>query len=124
MVGHRSRRADRAPGRCRAGGGLLGGKGPAGRFVWFQDFLQSRLREPVVQVVLAGRGEMIEAPGQRVEVETPEVVDPTNNPFAGAPIVTPGGGDLGDGSAFGAERRCGLVVDAAEGAVVAYGGIE
>src|SRR5436190_1643495 len=29
--GHRSRRADRAPGRCRAGGGLLGGKDPTGR---------------------------------------------------------------------------------------------
>src|SRR5262249_58348122 len=27
----RRRRADRAPGRCRAGGGLLGGKDPAGR---------------------------------------------------------------------------------------------
>src|SRR5262249_8264044 len=25
------RRADRAPGRCRAGGGLLGGKDPTGR---------------------------------------------------------------------------------------------
>src|SRR5829696_9895552 len=31
-----SRRADRAPGWCRAGGGLLGGKGPAGRFVGSQ----------------------------------------------------------------------------------------
>jgi hypothetical protein len=27
------RRADRAPGRCRAGGGLLGGKDLAGRFL-------------------------------------------------------------------------------------------
>jgi hypothetical protein len=27
-----TRRADRAPERCRAGGGLLGGKDPAGRF--------------------------------------------------------------------------------------------
>src|SRR5262245_25429101 len=32
MSRHRSRRADRAPGRCRAGGGLLGGKDPTGRF--------------------------------------------------------------------------------------------
>ncbi len=31
--GHPSRRADRAPGRCRADGGLLGGKDPTGRFV-------------------------------------------------------------------------------------------
>src|SRR5262245_34644203 len=31
MERHRCRRADRAPGRCRAGGGLLGGKDPAGR---------------------------------------------------------------------------------------------
>src|SRR6266508_2105780 len=28
--GHHSRRANRAPGRCRAGGGLLGGKDPTG----------------------------------------------------------------------------------------------
>lgn len=27
------RRADLAPGRCRAGGGLLGGKDPTGRFL-------------------------------------------------------------------------------------------
>src|SRR5271157_2878199 len=27
------RRADRSPERCRAGGGLLGGKDPAGRFL-------------------------------------------------------------------------------------------
>src|SRR5882672_7472008 len=33
MKRHRFRRADRAPGRCRAGGGLLGGKDPAGRFI-------------------------------------------------------------------------------------------
>src|SRR5262249_26584575 len=32
-VRHRRRRADRAPGRCRAGGGLLGGKDPTGRFL-------------------------------------------------------------------------------------------
>src|SRR5260370_29278611 len=29
---YRLRRADRAPGRCRAGRGLLGGKDPTGRF--------------------------------------------------------------------------------------------
>src|SRR5262249_23752095 len=29
--GQQSRRADWTPGRCRAGGGLLGGKGPTGR---------------------------------------------------------------------------------------------
>ena len=28
------RRADRSPERCRAGGGLLGGKDPAGRFAF------------------------------------------------------------------------------------------
>jgi hypothetical protein len=28
------RRADRSPERCRAGGGLLGGKDPVGRFAW------------------------------------------------------------------------------------------
>ena len=31
-AGHRRGRTDRAPERCRAGGGLLGGKDPAGHF--------------------------------------------------------------------------------------------
>ena len=37
-----SRRADRAPGRCRAGGGLLGGKDPTGRFSYRDISLRER----------------------------------------------------------------------------------
>src|SRR4051794_10167441 len=36
MTGTSPRRADRAQGRCRAGGGLLGGKDPTGRFAFLE----------------------------------------------------------------------------------------
>src|ERR1041384_637302 len=64
MRTHRSRRADRAPGRCRAGGGLLGGKDSTGRF--------QRTRSVVVQdgADAAVLGEQrIAAEPEQVEVE-------------------------------------------------------
>src|SRR5262245_45967586 len=53
MEGHRGRRADRAPGRCRAGGGLLGGKDPAGRLL--QDVPYQHPGEAVGASIITGR---------------------------------------------------------------------
>src|SRR5262245_19149025 len=77
-AGTSPRRADRAPGRCRAGGGLLGGKDPAGRFL-----LSSPLAAAAVRAADQGRsllgGEQDE---QRVG----------GRGRAGAPGSLPGGG--------------------------------
>src|SRR5262245_23920574 len=51
MVEHRGRRADRAPGRCRAGGSSLGGKDPTGRFA-----LQLNSWKPALTAVNRGSG--------------------------------------------------------------------
>src|SRR5262245_56047043 len=70
MERHRSRRANRAPGRCRAGGGLAtagcrhGGKDPTGRFSW----LALALVQNSKHVVVAGGGVVAEDGRQRIGV--------------------------------------------------------
>src|SRR6187455_3062079 len=63
-------------------GGLLGGKDPTGRFVF-------RLVLKIEHVVVAGRGVVPEDPGEPVEVEVPQVVDPAADALAVAAARAP-----------------------------------
>src|SRR5262249_43439711 len=122
---HRPRRADRAPGRCWAGGGLLGGKDPAGRFF---------LPEEIEQVVVAGRSLVLVDHSEHVHVEQPKGVNPTADPLAVAAAGT--GATLGfvvrDGTFHDREDRQGarvrwmggrrVVVDTAAESLTTIGG--
>jgi hypothetical protein len=106
LKGQRCRRADRAPGRCRAGGGSLGGKDPAGRLlqnVPYQNPGEAAGASPLVVChsrrrlrfrrrlpdlhgpVQAGRGDPLAVGAERYPLDPPVVAAARGSPCRPVP---------------------------------------